>query len=241
MPEERMDSECPEKLSCDEILSDIVNIINRQNGSIVDKSRQAFRNFHESWIRLYQCSCELMTSEAALCKSDHDNRLESDRLQMDFLSKTETFHQKIYSTISFFIKLLSCIAPPEFKNNMPSKSVERFLTYIKTSIPNLSLSHLERSRSIRTLYIDHPQMSQSFNWDTFSFGDVGYVIFFEPDKNGQLFDLSPFLECGIPNYKVPSPYYHPRKGNNFFVSPNHSPVYIELCELIGQTIKRLSI
>jgi hypothetical protein len=148
---------------------------------------------------------------------------EKNRIQSDFVNKTESLHQQTYATISALILLLTKIAPSNFKNHLPRWSVKKFIEYSIEYEPKLTKygKVLLDSEIIRNKCIDHPQHSQPFDWQTFSMGKT-YVIYYNSDSTQGQIDLTNKVKSPI---KIFSTF----RAKEAFVTPHHMEVFNAIC------------
>ena len=208
---------------------------------IADLSLKAFREFfsrlHDRLIRLIEIEIELVNY--ADRQSNKTTAKPLAQIQMDFVDKTEAFHQQIYSTLSSFVKLLSVITPHGFIMQKHIKSNQNFIKYIRELIKFNDILPVEKSLIYRGTYIDHTSQIRHFDWMTFFWGEMGYVIYYEPDENGCCEEISTYIDMG--KMKIPISINLPVKVKNFLVTPNHLLVYIAFYEFIIELLRYLRI
>lgn len=211
-----------------------------------DKAMLSLKAFSEFFGRLHERFMILMEVEDELCSYNEKliNKIESrplDQIQMDMVDKTEAFHQQIYSTFSSFIKLLSLIQK-DFIKKEHIRSNQKFINYIKERFKDsikYDISPLEKSLKYRSTYIDHTSQIRHFDWMTYFTGQIAHVIYYEPDKNGDHQDITPYIDTGgiETNFQLKTPV----KVKSFFVTPNHAPVYFALYEFVIVVLKNIKI
>jgi len=154
-------------------------------------------------------------------------------IQLEFVNKTESFHQQVYACVSSFIKLLSYLAPKEFKDEMPIKRNSKFLKFLNEKIDaRREVEILEKSSNeYRVKYIDHISQAPSHDWMTHSGPDgKAYVIYFEGRESGSIIDLTEYLNSPI---RILSPF----SATLFFVPPHQSDVLSSYITIVLETLK----
>lgn len=216
------------------------NYISKYKDLDKEKAQLSLQAFIEFYRRLLNRILELNETEDELYKfierqEGHISTRPLDEIQIDFVDKTEAFHQHIYSTLSSFVKLLSILAPHDFIKGSHIASNEKFISYIR-ELTNYDTTILQASLKYRGTYIDHTSQIRHFNWMTYFFGSLVYIIYYEPDINGK------FEEICLPitvedEFKISLPV----KVNNFFITPHHKNVVSVLNGFIEALFEYLKI
>jgi hypothetical protein len=191
-----------------------------------EKAVMSYQRYNEYLLRLEKRYQELVRIEKARELLDMDELDKQDRsladLQLEFLDKTEAFHQQIYATISTFILMLSHIAGHVYKGQLPIRSVTQFLTYMSKRHEEekflKSVKFLQDSVNFRAKYVDHPQQHALHDWMTFSYGSGSCIIYFIRTGN-EVYALENFDPYSS-NFKPPVAH------ESFYVSPSHEVVYL---------------
>lgn len=191
-----------------------------------EKWIRAYQKYNEYLLRLENRYRELLKIEKSKELLDPDELHKQTRtleeLQLEFVDKTEAFHQQVYATISAFILLLSHVAGHKYKGQLPISGVTKFLKYIALNNQdekfNRYIKFLKDSINFRAKYIDHPQQHVLHDWMTYSYGTGTCIIYFVR-KGDDVYapgSLDPFS----------SDFKPPVGHESFYVSPPHEVVYI---------------
>ena len=205
-----------------------------------ERAMLSLKAFREFFSRLHDRFVKLMEIESELCGFDKKGARPLSQIQMDFVDKTEAFHQQVYSTISSFVKLLSIVAPQGFIKKSYIESNQIFILDIEKLVKlSYDITPLKKSLKYRSSYIDHTSQIRHFDWLTYFTGQIAHVIYYEPDQGGNCENITPYIDVG--SMKVPVEIKMPVKVKSFFVSPNHAPVYFSLYEFTISLLSYLKI
>lgn len=178
-----------------------------------EKAIRAYQRYNENLLRLEKRYNEYIQVEKKKAMVDleeleRQNRTLED-LQLEFVDKTEAFHQHVYATISTFILLLSHVAGHKYKGQLPISSVTRFLEYIcetnQDEYIHAQAEVLKTSIKFRAKFIDHPQQHALHDWMTCSYGSGTCIIYFIRTGDGVYMptqlnpyapDFRPPIDCG---------------------------------------------
>ena len=202
----------------------------------VKEAFQASQRFTEFFYKLSLRYKELKEIECEILSFSKSKRSLSEK-QNNFVHKTEDFHQQLYATTSSFIKLLSHIAPQDFKRRMPSIKVSKFLDYLEKENKEIkdSIKIIKKSiEEYRVNYIDHINQNQSYDWYTLSILNKKkkkvYIVYFrEKEKGGSFINIANFVES---QNKILTPF----KVENVFVPPHHIYVFENFILIIKKTL-----
>lgn len=203
------------------------NSTSRNNHSSLDFR---FLEFFERTILRY-VSVKQIEWEMVHLDRLRDKRPRGD-VQKDFVNDTESFHQQIYATLSAFIKLLTHIAPKKFSSQMPSKSLCKFIDFLKKEVSNIEeeMAVIKRSREYRTRYVDHINQNISHNWYTLEIhnGEI-YIVYYSTGSNGKIMDI-PEIDGGGFTFKTSL------LVESYFVPPHHKDTIIALSNVVLKTL-----
>jgi hypothetical protein len=186
-----------------------------------DKAIMAYQKFNEYLLRLDKRYHQLLKIED-LKTNLHPDSFSSHNIvlkdiQLEFVDKTESFHQQVYATISAFILLVSHIS---FKQ-WPIRKVSAFLKKVSenTSDPVLQeyIETLKESIEFRSKFIDHPQQHILHDWMTYSYINGTCIIYFVRNGSEVYYhsELDPYSKNFIP----------PVSHETFYVSPPHKDTF----------------
>lgn len=105
-------------------------------------------------------------------------------MQIKLVDRVEAFHQQVYSTLSVLAMVLTHLGFRINNQTPPISSIEKLLKalsdhkYKYSSVMQDQIYILEKSRSFRTKFVDHPQQHQIHDWYTYGFKGDYYLIFF---------------------------------------------------------------
>lgn len=142
------------------------------------KAGEACDRFNESYIRL---KIRINDQHNALIQLLSYGGFEN---QLTYVDRIEAVHQQVYVVMSNFVLMLKKTAPKKISDQIPIRSLKKFLKlkWIQSKYINKELieaSHaIEISRSFRAKYIAHPQAHPVFDWATSSHG----VEYFNRDE-----------------------------------------------------------
>ncbi|MES2762034.1 MAG: hypothetical protein V4677_07505 [Bacteroidota bacterium] len=178
-----------------------------------EKAIRAYQRYNENLLRLEKRFNEYIQIETKKAMVDLEELEKQNRtledLQLEFVDKTEAFHQHVYATISTFILLLSHVAGHKYKGQLPISGVTKFLKYISETNQDeyidVQADALKTSIDFRAKFIDHPQQHALHDWMTWSHGSGTCIIYFIRTGNGVYVpehidpyacDFRPPIDCG---------------------------------------------
>lgn len=205
-----------------------------------EKAYMACRAFTEYVERLENRHNQLLQIEAFTAAPDLDEMAKHDitlaDLQLEFVDKTEAFHQQVYATISAFIMLLSHIADQKFLAQMPIDSLVKFLRHISDksyeSTVKDQASLLIKSADFRSKFIDHPQQHALHDWMTYSYGPEECCIIYFTRKGPEVYYIEP-KNPYAPDFVPPVNY------KSFYVSPAHTQVFLAVVHFTEKVLYSL--
>lgn len=203
-----------------------------------EKAWLAFQRSNEYLLRLKRRYNELLKIEREIVNSELGKTLRSlNDMQLDFVDKTEGFHQHVYSCVSAFIMLLNHIAKKDFKTQIPINSVEEFLRFLGrksySSVIKDQVHYLEKSVDFRNKFIDHPQQHALHDWMTYTYPGGCVVIYFIRRGNEVYYrglQINPYS----PDFEPPVNY------KSFYISPPHVKVYDAVKRLVVLMAEQLA-
>lgn len=204
-----------------------------------EKGEMACRAFTEYVERLGNRHNELLQIEAFKTSADPDEMAKHEitlaDLQLEFVDKTEAFHQQVYAVVSAFIMLLSHVGDQKFLSQMPIDSLTKFLRHISDksyeSIIKDQAALLLKSADFRSKFIDHPQQHALHDWMTYSYGTGACIIYFIR-KGPEIYYREP-KDPYAPDFVPPVNY------KSFYVSPAHTQVFLAVLHFTEKVLKSL--
>lgn len=204
-----------------------------------EKAEMACRAFTEYVERLGNRYKEVLQIETLKTSADPEEMAKHEitltDLQLEFVDKTEAFHQQVYATISAFIMLLSHIADQKFLSQMPIDSLTKFLRHISDrsyeSIVKDQAALLIKSADFRSKFIDHPQQHALHDWMTYSYGTETCIIYFV--RKGNKVYYRELKDPYAPDF-VP-----PIDHKSFYVSPAHTQVFLAVIYFTEKVLSSL--
>ncbi|HEX7456629.1 MAG TPA: hypothetical protein VF303_04160 [Candidatus Nanoarchaeia archaeon] len=202
------------------------------------KKATAIQRFNEYLVKLYWRYKELSLAQTEIStRTPFNLKRPLSHSQLDFVDKLEIFYQGLYATISAFSMLLNHTAPPEYRKDMPIRSAERFIRFMKKNSSNLDAEWdlLEKARDFRIKFIDHIQQHVLHDWMTYSTVRGGaVVIYFIPEDYPNPVYFTEPLDPLDPNF-IP-----PVGNRGFYVSPPYKDVYKALKKTVKSHLKIIS-
>jgi len=203
------------------------NLLQKMKSKDDTKKAAYLHRFKESLIKLNGRYVELKSIQKQFDELKREEMGEElHYLQIAFVDKIEAFHQAVYTTISALIMVIKQFKSNQnTKNQIPIKSVKKFLTYISTSQAKYQsvlidqINILEKSRDFRAKFIDHPQQHLLHDWMTFNFLGKVYLIFFKASGQ-EIYAINPDIHPMSPRFKPPV-----NCGKNFYIAPNEDECF----------------
>ncbi|MFA5782567.1 MAG: hypothetical protein WC868_09900, partial [Bacteroidales bacterium] len=196
-----------------------------------DKAIHVSNRLIENMQRLHNRYCELNKAADdlgdAVCNKE--NKEDTTHLQLILVDKIEGFNQHVYALISTLVLVLTHLAPKVWKVDMPIRSIQKFLEYLKKKNQNdkkiiEAIDIIEKSREFRARFIDHVQQHIVQSWMTHTYRNDSYIIYYISKSNN-------IYHRGVRDPNMDG-FIPPVDCESFYVSPNINKTYIASVNLI---------
>lgn len=198
---------------------------------VLNKAITAFIRFKDCSNIINLRHNELIKAENQLAAIRPEDATPLKLVQLDYVNKTESFHQQIYVGISAFIMLLNHIV----KLEMPRNSVEKFLKFLDRELNfthSEAIKVLNDSRFFRAKFIDHIQQHVVHDWMTWDYETGVTVIYFI--RTGDRVFTPTVFDPYSPNFVLPVDH------KSFYVAPKHYEVNNAYSQVVYETFRHFA-